>query len=246
VKTKIIVVSILLLIVVAFMFGCGRFLGEMVTRPQALPPEIEMGMFVNRPLSSPPWYPDECEDTDSYRWAPKYYWAYPTIDVLVNPTASPFNEDEFDDVVVEVGKGFDAWNEVGTEYEAAVSRDDGVGPSVDESDNTNTVSWGEIDGPGGIIAITYFWYYVATKELIDCDILFDEDELWSISTTVPVDKFDVWNIAAHEAGHTLVLADLRSPKDGVLTMHAYTWPGDDVKRDLGSGDILGIQEIYGE
>ena len=49
-----------------------------------------------------------------------------------------------------------------------------------------------------------------------------------------------------ELGHTLVLDDLRSPKDGALTMHAYTWKGDIAKRDLGIGDILGIQEIYGE
>jgi len=53
-------------------------------------------------------------------------------------------------------------------------------------------------------------------------------------------------VMTHELGHTLVLDDLRSPKDGALTMHAYTWLGDDFKRDLGTGDILGIEEIYGE
>lgn len=147
----------------------------------------------------------------------------------------------------EVAKGFAAWNGVGTDYIATVTRDDEVGPSLDEPDYTNTVSWGEIDGDAGpIIAVCYFWYYVNTKELIDCDIIFDEDEPWSISDEVPDDAFDVWNITTHEAGHTLVLGDLRSPKDGALTMHAYTWLGDDVKRTLGSGDTLGIQAIYGE
>jgi len=208
-------------------------------------PEIEMGMFVNRPLSSPPWYPDECEDTeDTYRWAPTYHWVNPSIDVLVNPTANLFTGD-FDDVVAEVEKGFDAWNPVGTSYSATVSRVDTVGPSLDEPDGVNTVSWGTIDGPGGTIAVTYFWYNVRTKELIDCDIVFDETEPWSISEEVPSDKFDVWNVVTHEAGHTLVLSDLRSPRDGALTMHAYTWPGDITKRDLGLGDILGIQAIYG-
>jgi len=219
--------------------GAGR------ENPKA-PPEIEMGMFVNRPLSSPPWYPDECEDTeDTYRWAPMYHWVDPSIDVLVNPTANTFTK-EFDAVVAEVGKGFGAWNAIGTSYSAAVDRDDTVGPSPDYPDGVNTVSWGEIDGPGGTIAVTYFWYYTATKELIDCDIVFDTAESWSISATVPGDKFDVWNVATHEAGHTLVLSDLRSPKDGALTMHAYTWPGDDFKRTLGTGDTLGILEIYGE
>ena len=117
---------------------------------------------------------------------------------------------------------------------------------MDEPDDVNSVSWETIDGPGGIIAVTYFWYNVRTKELVDCDIVFDADESWSISTPVPSGKFDVQNIATHEAGHTLVLDDLRSPKDGALTMHAYTWQGDIGKRDLGSGDELGIQAIYGE
>jgi len=209
------------------------------------PPEIERGMFVNRPLSSPPWYPHDCEETDTYRWAPRYHWADPSIVVLVNPTASPFAESELDDVVAEVEKGFAAWNDVGTGYTATVATDDTVGPSLDEPDFMNTVSWAGIDGPGGTIAITYFWYYVNTKELVDCDIVFDTAEGWSISEEVPDDKFDVWNIATHEAGHTLVLADIRSPKDGALTMHAYTWLGDSFKRDLGTGDTLGIQAIYG-
>ena len=207
------------------------------------PPEIERGMFVNRPFSSPWWYPPE-EETDSYRWAPRYHWANPSIDILVNPTESGFSD--FDAVVAEVEKGFTAWNGAGTSYSATVNRDDGVGPSLDEPDDVNSVSWETIDGPGGIIAVTYFWYNVRTKELVDCDIVFDADESWSISTPVPSGKFDVQNIATHEAGHTLVLDDLRSPKDGALTMHAYTWQGDIIKRDLGSGDELGIQAIYGE
>jgi len=262
-KVKLIIISIILLLVMVFACGCIPFMEKIgLINPtneeqlspekggppeQALPPEIEMGMFVNRPLSSPPWYPYECEETDSYRWAPKYYWTVPSIDVLVNPTASPFDTGDFVAVVTEVRKGFDAWNGVGTDYTATVSPDNTVSPSLDyPPDKVNTVSWGKIDGPGGIIAITYFWYYTATKELIDCDILFDEAEPWSISEIVLKDKFDVWNIATHEAGHTLNLADLRSPKDGALTMHAYTWLGDDMGRDLGTGDILGIQEIYGK
>jgi len=85
--------------------------------------------------------------------------------------------------------------------------------------------------------------------MVEFDIVLDKDEQWAINTD-PEDPdpnaFDVQNIATHEAGHTLVLGDLRSPKDGALTMHAYTWLGDTVKRTLGSGDISGVQAIYGE
>jgi hypothetical protein len=207
--------------------------------------QIEKGVFIDYRHSSPPWYPPT-EETDSYKWAPKYYWANPSLTIKVNPTASPFETTEHDAVVSEIEKGFEVWDGASGPFEVTVSRDDAVGPSLGAPDYENTVSWGTIDGSGGIIAITYFWYYVNTKELIDCDIVFDAAEDWSISPTVPPDKFDVWNIAAHEAGHCLVLQDLKSPKDGALTMHAYTWLGDDLKRDLGLGDILGIQTIYGE
>lgn len=215
--------------------------GAIGAAPAKPAPEIEKGVFIDYGYDSPPWYPPE-EETDSYRWAPKYHWVNPSISVLVNPTASGFTN--LDAVVIQVENGFEAWNEVETAYYADVSRDDEVGPSLDAPDYTNTVSWGEIDGEGGAIAACYFWYYKNTKELIDCDIIFDTADPWSISEDVPEDKFDVWNTAAHEAGHTLVLQDLRSPRDGALTMHAYTWKGDDMKRDLGLGDRLGIQAIY--
>ena len=117
-------------------------------------------------------------------------------------------------------------------------------PPGADLDGENTMSWGTIDGPGGIIGVCYYWYYASSKEMVEFDIVFDVEETWS--TVEATDAFDVQNIATHEAGHTLVLGDLRSPKDGALTMHAYTWLGDTVKRTLGSGDISGVQAIYGE
>ncbi len=126
----------------------------------------------------------------------------------------------------------------------SISEDSTTSPPGIARDGNNTVSWGAIDGPGGTIAVTQFVFYVNTKELIEFDIVFDNEEPWSTDETV--DTFDVRNVMTHELGHTLILDDLRSPRDGALTMHAYTWPGDIIKRDLGSGDIRGIQAIYGE
>jgi len=150
------------------------------------------------------------------------------------------------DVLDEVKKGFKVWDSASGPWSVTVERDDSVGPSPIYPDGINTVSWGTVDGPGGAVAVTYYWYYTNTKELIDVDTIFDVAEPWSISLEVPSDKFDVWNTAAHEAGHFLVLQDLNSPRDGALTMHAYTWLGDSLKRTLGSGDILGVRAIYGE
>jgi hypothetical protein len=189
----------------------------------ARPPSsgVARGMFIFYGYDSPPWYPPG-EETDSYRWAPKYHWADSSITVRVNPTASGFSSDEYDAVVAEVGKGFEVWDTASGPWDVTVVRDDYAAPSLDEPDFINTVSWGWIDGPGGAVAVTYYWYYLDTKEVIDCDTIFDIAEPWSISETVPGDAYDAWNTAAHEAGHFLVLQDLKSPRDGALTMHAYT------------------------
>lgn len=214
------------------------------SKPAAPPPQdIERGVFVDHGYSSPLWYPP-AEETDRYQWAPKIYWADNDLplDFTVYTKDAPVGA--FDAVT----PAFAEWDEyTSTEiYNPPVENYVDDPPSVEVRDEENTMSWDVIDGPGGIIAVCYYWYWVNTKELIEVDIVFDITESWSTFATVPLDKYDVQNIATHELGHTLVLGDLRSPKDGALTMHAYTWLGDDVKRTLGSGDILGIQAIYGE
>lgn len=212
-------------------------------RKQAAPPRIEMGKFINTPLfSSPPWYPPE-EETDSYRWAPSIHWAGADLPVDINvytggePISGTFSA---------IAGGFTTWDsETTTSLYGSISENSSPDswPGVD-LDGENTVAWDTIDGPGGIIGGTYYWYYVATKEMVEFDMVLDREEDWSFDGSG--ETFSVQNIVTHEAGHTLVLQDLRSPRDGALTMHAYTWPGDVDKETLGSGDILGLKEIYGE
>ena len=216
-------------------------------KPELGAPKIERGVFVDYGYSSPPWYPPT-EETDTYRWAPKIRWAaaHPLLDVTVYTENAP-SSGAFDAVL----PAFDQWDKntsaglYGTVNEN--SEDDPPGAVLWDG---NTMSWMEIDSAGGIIGVCYYWYWANTKEMIEFDIIFDKDENWLATNdpeTMPTPtQFDVWNIATHELGHALVLGDLRSPKDGALTMHAYTWTEDDVKRTLGSGDILGVRAIYGE
>ena len=74
-------------------------------------------------------------------------------------------------------------------------------------------------------------------------MVLDKDENWS--TTSDAGTFDVRSIATHEAGHTLVLGDIYSPRDATLTMYGYALTGNTDKRDLATGDELGVQAIYG-
>ena len=206
-------------------------------KPELGAPVIERGMFVDHGYSSPPWYPPE-EETDRYKWGPKLHWASTDlpVEVTVYTPGAPTG------AYAAVTPAFEEWEDY-TINIWTVNKNDADDPPGAVRDEGNTISWGEIDGSGGIIAITYYWYWVNTKELVEFDIIFDIADLWGTGSG---DFFDIQNVATHEIGHTLVLSDLRSPKDGALTMHAYTWWGDTMKSTLGSGDISGVQAIYGE
>ena len=262
-KTRIlmaILVSLLVILVVSPGIPAGNK-GQGTGRGNAKgPPEIEVVTFVNIPhWTSPPWYPHECdENADTYRlYKGGVRWASgnPSVDCMVYTLGAPTGA--FD----AVKPAFAEWDDsTGADIYDSISEKPTLTPPGLAVDGSNTVFWGHIDGPGGVIATTQFVFWSNTKELIEFDIIFDHDEVW-LATDDPgtppepsdpgdpypaTGQFDVWNVATHELGHTLVLDDLRSPKNGALTMHAYTWPGDDLKRDLGSGDELGIKAIYGE
>jgi len=110
-------------------------------------------------------------------------------------------------------------------------------------DGFNVVSWQSIDGEGGTLGETNYWYDPANKQLIEFDIVFDEDETWSVLGEA--DKHDIQNVGTHEVGHTLVLGDLYDAQDNDETMYGYSYLGETKKRDLYTGDIAGIRFIYG-
>jgi len=94
----------------------------------------------------------------------------------------------------------------------------------------------------GVIAVNYLWYSPRTKEIVESDVIFNTYYTWDV--TGASGAMDLQNIATHEFGHN-GLDDLRPPKDWALTMYAYSSLGETIKQDLGVGDILGIQKLYG-
>jgi hypothetical protein len=151
-----------------------------------------------------------------------YHWPSGNVGYYVNAAGGP------PAALSAVQAGFQAWNDAGAAFSFAY----GAGG--------NTVRWAYVDGPGNTLAVTYVW--LSSYVVYSCETVFDTAESWA--TDGSTGKFDVQNVAAHEAGHWLVLGDLYVPEYSEMTMYGYASRGETKKRTLGWGDISGIQFIY--
>ena len=100
----------------------------------------------------------------------------------------------------------------------------------------------------GVIAVTVIWGYfqVAPKnrKITEFDVLFDTDFTWGNAEVDP-SKMDLQNIATHEIGHGIGLKDLYTTSCSEETMYGYSSYGETKKRTLNTGDIEGVQLLYG-
>ena len=110
-------------------------------------------------------------------------------------------------------------------------------------DYKNALSFGNYP-TAGVIAVTTVWYNPATKAIVEFDVMFDTDWAWG-DATADATKMDLQNIATHELGHGIGLADVYELACSEVTMYGYSWYGDIGKRDLAQPDITGLQKLYG-
>jgi len=124
----------------------------------------------------------------------------------------------------------------------------------------NTVSWAsfaDLELPEDAVAVCKVWFWVMVSPsgkvtgrvlgVAEFHIIHNSDFPWAVDAPeVDGGQFDVQNLDTHEFGHTLFLDDLYMPPAGGLTMFGYTALEETKKRDLGLGDILGLQALYGE
>ena len=115
------------------------------------------------------------------------------------------------------------------------------------ADGINSISFGTYPD-SGVIAVTTVWGYWGgppkTRELVEWDMLLNTGSSWSWGDADSDESLmDVQNIVAHELGHS---AGLGHPENTCTseTMYAYSDVGEITKRDLNSGDIKGIEELY--
>ena len=95
-----------------------------------------------------------------------------------------------------------------------------------------TVTWGYFNGPP--------W----SRRIIEFDILFNTYFAWGDADD-DNSLMDLQNIATHEIGHGLGLADLYELNCAEETMYGYSTEGETKKRDLEAGDIAGLHILYG-
>lgn len=113
-------------------------------------------------------------------------------------------------------------------------------------DSMNEVYFAGISEPGAI-AVTIVWGIfggpISGRELVEWDQVFDDaDYAWS--TSGEADKMDFENIATHELGHSIGLADLYNLEASEQTMYGYAGYGETNKQTLESGDIAGANILY--
>lgn len=118
------------------------------------------------------------------------------------------------------------------------------GLDISTVDNKNEVMFGDIDDPNAI-AVTITWGIfggpISGRQLVEWDAMFD-DVTFAWGNNIP-DKMDFQNIATHEFGHA---AGMSHPSNSCTeeTMYAFADEGETKKRDLNTGDITGIKQLY--
>ena len=110
-------------------------------------------------------------------------------------------------------------------------------------DFKNVISFGNYPQEN-VIAVTSYWRNPRTKAIVEFDIMFDTDWIWGDASTGAW-VVDLQNIATHELGHGIGLADIYSTTCSDVTMYGYSGYGDIDGRTLEQPDITGLQTLYG-
>ncbi len=116
------------------------------------------------------------------------------------------------------------------------------------ADGRNEISFGPYSDPN-VIAVTRIWGIfsgpLSARYLDQFDILFNTAYSWGdVAATGDTVLMDYINIATHEIGHGVGLSDLYNTCVDE-TMYGYSTEGETKKRDLNTGDIQGLQKLYG-
>lgn len=160
-------------------------------------------------------------------------WTTRSVAFKVNPTGAPAG------AIKAVRQGMAAWSAAGSGFAFT----DGSATAVwyNGRDGVNICCFDNLE-ENGMLAQNRLTFNPETGQLMDSDIRFNTAYSWS--TNRRPGTVDVQNIATHELGHALALADLPDSADFRKTMYAYSIPGEVKKRSLNADDKAGILHLY--
>ncbi|PIR01589.1 MAG: hypothetical protein CO031_02000 [Candidatus Nealsonbacteria bacterium CG_4_9_14_0_2_um_filter_37_38] len=169
-------------------------------------------------------------------------WTTLPVKYVINPV-NPVQTLDETFVTSAVGTSAETWD-------AATGQEIMNGYTVDNTvvygvqDYKNAITFGNYP-TAGVIAVTAVWYNPATKAIVEFDVMFDTDWTWG-DAALDSAKMDLQNIATHELGHGVGLADVYDSVCSLVTMYGYSDYGEIIKRTLEQPDITGLQTLYGK
>ena len=239
-----------LLLAVSLLILLNVLLG-VAAAPPLVPPAPEKRIFIHYTPARPekpdkPGKPPKDPHANHYSFLAKgAKWKTTPVTYFIDPD-NP-NDLSEEDVKNAIFLSAEEW-EVHTDIElfsSSYAIDHSADWDDDEPDERNEIVFGNYP-QANVIAVTVIWGIfsgpVSQRKIIEFDIMFDTDFNWGDGKANPL-LMDLQNIATHELGHGLGLGDIYYCS--FETMYGYSWEGDIQKRDLYTGDIAGIQELYG-
>jgi hypothetical protein len=242
-------VTVLVLASVVFSFSiAAALMTPVTTKPKVdeAEPELELKVSIiyEENYIKPPKPPKPDRDLQCYDFIGRgVKWKDLPQNYVIDPDFSGMTTD---DVVAEINKGINEWDtHTSTELFGDYTIVHDATLDTQQTDGRNELLFGDFPTEG-VIAVCYTWGYFSgppkSREIIEFDIMFDTDFEWGIGDP---NKMDLWNIAVHEIGHGLGLADVYEDGCTAATMYGYSDYGDTSKRDLDTADETGLQELYG-
>lgn len=214
-------------------------------------PGVRVRVFVHEPKSARGTETSNpvlvCTDLNSSAVTGPTGWKLPTgtwtYQLNVSSVPSTIGSANF---VTLADNAFDAWQA----SQATVTFRKGADTSINRKalDFKNIVTWGRTSGDA--LAVTYTWYYTATKIVADVDTIFNKKFAWSWTNpsanlcSLYNNRYDAQNILTHETGHWMGLNDHYTSDYQDNTMFGYGSPGELKKNTLTIGDINGVKAIY--
>lgn len=217
-------------------------------------PGTECGNGVCEPGENASKCPADCgsssggEESACYAFLGKWVkWQKLPVSYAIDPTNPDGLSENFVTSAISAGaEEWDFWTSSELFNDAYDIIDNGSWDS-DAPDGKNELLFGDYP-EANVIAVTVIWGYFSgppgSRKIVEFDILFDTDFTWGDADLDPA-VMDLENIATHELGHGVGLADLYDTVCVDETMYGYAKNGEINKRDLEPADITGLQTLYG-